>query len=126
MTEPPPLLTQDEIRRRMRAFLATPTDKRPCPVTHLEDIAGIGKDNLKNFIKKKKMHMSTHVALNYAFRLLEQGRLKSKTEILPDAKPPQSTVKRVEFTKHGPRVRFVALNPNAFEQLDAQRIDGAK
>lgn len=118
-------MNAEEIVRRLRALLAIPVGKRPITIHRLEQISGVADNEIYYIVKNGRMQEKTRIRLERALTLVENDQLviqkhpNRRTEISVRApQPPQLMVRRVQFTEQGLKVRHVAVNPNAFPELD--------
>jgi len=123
-------MTAKEILRRIRALVAMHPSERPISLDRLEQLAGINGEVAHMLRGKGSMHERTRIRLSRALEWVENdqvvvGKVQGKrgggstsaSVHLRAPQPPQVTVRQIQFTSSGPKVRFVALNPNAFPKL---------
>lgn len=94
---------------------------RPISIGSLCKLAGLGPSAVYQITEQGTCRQSTVVRLARALTWIEndqvvikrRGPLRAEVTIR-EPRPPQRTVTQIEMTKQGPRLRFVAQNPNVF------------
>ena len=122
----------DEVLRRIRAVIALPADERPISIDRLEQVAGVGDNEVYKVARAGTMQARTRMRLAKALTLVENDQLVimpgNRKSIYPEERrdwiltrpprPPMQTHARLAFTSGGPKVVFEAVNPRAFPKLD--------
>lgn len=120
-------MTAAEIVRRLNALLALPPKERPISVYYVEELAGLARGQVREIAKAGRMHERTRIRLERALTWVENDQVRivkhhggpngsRPSDVTIEApRPPQVTVHIIQFSKQGPRVRSLALNPRAFD-----------
>jgi len=121
-----------EILRRLAVLIAMPAGVRPISIYRLTALADVGKDTIYTVLERNTMTETTRAKLARALSLVENDQVTFKRangKVMPDERTgmtiqlraprkTQATVRRVVFTKDGPKVIYEAVNPLAFPKFD--------
>jgi hypothetical protein len=117
--------------RRIRALAKMHPRERPISLDRLEQIAAMPDSGIDQLLQGKGgMQERTRIRLSRALEWVENdqvvvgkvqgirgGGTRPATVTIRAPQPPQVTVRQIQFTSSGPKVRFVAINPRAFPKL---------
>lgn len=119
-------MTNEEILRRLGALMEMKPGTRPVTLFTLGRLAGIKPSNLMAIVKEQRtMHEPTRIRLSRALQWVEndqvvkkQNRTRKRDLItIRPPQPPQKIISKVELSPAGPKMRFLALNPNQFPPM---------
>lgn len=129
-------MNTEEILRRLRCLIAIPKAERPISVSELERVAGVYGGSAWIAVRDSAMTEKTRLRFERALTLLENDQIKHKPPpptprkhanlivkkkgelYIGPPKPQQVNVTHVSFKSGKPKLRFVALNPKAFPDME--------
>lgn len=128
------MLSQDEIRRRARHFLALPAAERPYPLSTLQRFSGLNGSILRDIINGVEMRPDTQRRLSRVFELLAGDQLPDpdtlpkgcnrfkRIKLKRTPEPPCAPLMVLDLTKGVPRIKTEFINPLELPDIQFSKV----